>query len=339
MAEAAQPFSIVTVVMNRTAHLLQTAPLLAAWPHHAEHLVVDWSSRTPLRREQLPADPRLRLLRVDGEGQWCLSRAYNFALQQAAQPLILKLDADCWVADPAAPWTPLPTGTYRRTGSGGGLNGQFLIRRNDFFAVGGFHELLRGYGFDDKDLYQRLERQLRCERFAEGLFATLEHGDGERVAAGQRGSHPLGGELAAIAAMEASKAVNRLLARRQPWGPQQPRCRYRRLEAAAPGATEGAAARWELEPASQPQLAASLRQEAEDLGLRCRLALLLGVPERWLERRFDPRALRRLGRWLPLLQRLAGVRVALLAGGLRLLLRLDRLLGAISGLDQRGPSS
>ena len=44
------------------------SPRLAAWPHHDEHLIVDWSSRTPLRREELPADPRLRLLRVEGEG-------------------------------------------------------------------------------------------------------------------------------------------------------------------------------------------------------------------------------------------------------------------------------
>ena len=332
---SAQPFSIVTVAMNRTEHLLQTAPRLAAWPCHAEHLVVDWSSATPIRREQLPADPRLRLLRVEGERQWCLSRAYNFAVQQAAQPLILKLDADCWVADPSAPWSPLPAGCYRRTGSGGGLNGLVLIRRSDFFAVGGFHELLCGYGFDDKDLYQRLERQLECERFTAGLFATLEHGDGERVAAGRRERSPLGAELGAIAAMEASKAVNRLLAQRQPWGPQQPRCRYRPLATAGPGAGD----RWQLEPGSLPRAPAPLGQEAADLGLRCQLALLLGVPERWLERRFDPGALRRLARWLPLLQQLAGLRAALLAGGLRLLLRLDRLVGAISGLDQRGPWS
>ena len=47
--------SVVTVCMNRREHLLATVARLAAWPHHDEHLIVDWSSRTPLRREDLPA--------------------------------------------------------------------------------------------------------------------------------------------------------------------------------------------------------------------------------------------------------------------------------------------
>ena len=58
--------SIVTVCMNRSHHLLQSAPRVAALPWHREHLVVDWSSSQPLRREQLPPDPRLRLLPLDG---------------------------------------------------------------------------------------------------------------------------------------------------------------------------------------------------------------------------------------------------------------------------------
>ena len=59
--------SVVTVCMNRREHLLRSAALVAAWIHHSEHLIVDWSSAVPVRREQLPADPRIRLLRVGGD--------------------------------------------------------------------------------------------------------------------------------------------------------------------------------------------------------------------------------------------------------------------------------
>ena len=88
--------SIVTVCMNRQEHLLATAPKVAAWPHHGEHLIVDWSSTVPVRREELPADPRIRLLRVEGEMDWGPSRAYNFALHQARGTWMMRMDADCF---------------------------------------------------------------------------------------------------------------------------------------------------------------------------------------------------------------------------------------------------
>ena len=88
--------SVITVCMNRQHHLLATAQTIAAWPHHQEHLILDWSSRVPVERAQLPPDPRIRLERVDGEQRWNLCRAYNLAARLARGRLLLKLDADCW---------------------------------------------------------------------------------------------------------------------------------------------------------------------------------------------------------------------------------------------------
>ena len=99
MSEVPRGLSIVTVCMNRREHLLATAPRVAAWRHHDEHLIIDWSSRIPLRRDALPDDPRLRLLRVEGEGRWSPSRAYNFALAQARGAWLMRMDADCWPTD------------------------------------------------------------------------------------------------------------------------------------------------------------------------------------------------------------------------------------------------
>ena len=146
--------------MNRREHLLATAAKVAAWPHHGEHLIVDWSSTVPVRREELPADPRIKLLRVEGEQRWNLCRAYNFAVAQATGDRVLKLDADAWPTQAFDPFgADGETGLVCAFGSGPeGRKGQFLMARGLFEAVGGFHELLVGYGFDDKDLMARLHQ-------------------------------------------------------------------------------------------------------------------------------------------------------------------------------------
>lgn len=149
--------SVITVCMNRQHHLYATAQRIAAWPHHQEHLILDWSSHDPIDRTHLPDDPRIRLERVDGECRWNLSRAYNFAVQLAGGSLLLKLDADCWPdqLDPALLRDFDPH--VCRFGSGpDGRLGQFLMHRSAITTVGGFNEYLLGYGFDDKDLRSRL---------------------------------------------------------------------------------------------------------------------------------------------------------------------------------------
>ena len=168
--------SVITVCMNRQQHLLATARTIAAWPLHQEHLILDWSSRVPVERAQLPPDPRIRLERVDGEQRWNLCRAYNLAARLARGRLLLKLDADCWPDqfDPS-----LLTGVDARVcrfGSGpDGRLGQFLMHRSAFEAVGGFNEVLLGYGFDDKDLKARhgmAQKRLADLRDWQG-FATV----------------------------------------------------------------------------------------------------------------------------------------------------------------------
>ncbi|MFL0789808.1 MAG: glycosyltransferase family 2 protein [Prochlorococcus sp.] len=152
------PLSVITVCMNRQQHLLATAPRLADWPHHQEHLIIDWSSDQPIRRQQLPDDSRIQLHRVVGESRWNLARAYNLAAVLAKGSLLLKLDADCW------PGALVPEDILRAEtsscwfGSGpDGRLGQFLLHRKAFESVGGFNEVLIGYGFDDKDLKARLQ--------------------------------------------------------------------------------------------------------------------------------------------------------------------------------------
>ena len=272
--------SVVTVCMNRREHLLESAARLAAWPHHDEHVIVDWSSQEPLRRDELPPDPRLRLLRAEGESGWNLCRAYNFAIARCRGGELLKLDADAWPSDRFDPGDPslcLPDGgPLCAFGSGpGGRKGQFLLERQLFEAVGGFHELLQGYGFDDKDLIARL--QLRTGQAPAAMAAdwleVIDHGD--EVRAGQpaaaRWAEMNGSE--GLAAMRASRLANRLLAAHCPWGTHAPRSVYRQE---APGI-------WRLKASSLPRPPAEVADEIAHARRMVFWGSYLAIPEIFLE--------------------------------------------------------
>jgi len=260
--------------MNRRDHLLATAPRVAAWPHHQEHLIVDWSSSQPLRREELPADPRVRLVRMEGETRWSLCRAYNFAFARARGDRLLKLDADAWPTAAFAPGDPSLDEPLCAFGSGPeGRKGQFLIDHALLEAVGGFNELLVGYGFDDKDLLARLHHWggRQAAALPQAWLGVIPHSDAERaeLGAGRGGLAASQG----LAAMRATRLANRLVAAHCPWGPHTPRSRY--LEE-RPGV-------WRLEAGSRPEPPAAVAAELEHVRRMTFWGYFLAIPEVFLE--------------------------------------------------------
>ena len=213
--------SVITVCMNRQQHLQSTAVRVAEFAHHQEHLVLDWSSREPLRRDQLPSDSRIRVERVEGETRWNLCRAYNVAAQLAHGDVLLKLDADCWLEQ-------IDLDLHLKTVSdvcwfGSGLDGrlgQFLMTRAAFEAVGGFNELLVGYGFDDKDLKARLKSlDFAIQLLPEASIGVIPHSIHERVSRTDikaLRSSPLHDSLS-FAQRRASAMSNRIAAAHSPW--------------------------------------------------------------------------------------------------------------------------
>lgn len=129
---------------------------------------MDWSSQPPLRsviNDALLADPRLKLLRVDGETQWILSRAYNLAVRASSYDTLIRTDCDYTLStsfttvhhlDDTAP--SFFAGNYHQSRNENEvhLNGAMYIKRQHFLAVGGYDERIQTYGWDDEDLYTRL---------------------------------------------------------------------------------------------------------------------------------------------------------------------------------------
>jgi hypothetical protein len=162
--------SVVTVSMNRTQHLLYQARAVSMLSGHKEHVILDFGSTTPISRDQLPSDERIKLHRVDSpNGRWWLTHSYNLAFALASGDYILKLDADVL---PSQQFIDALTGQQaksrahlmcnRLTLQDWSLpsdlfttNGLFLCKHSSLAQVGGFNPYIQGWGWDEIDLYSR----------------------------------------------------------------------------------------------------------------------------------------------------------------------------------------
>lgn len=155
--------SLIVAVRDRHESLARVLPSWLAVEELDELVIVDWGSQRPLDA-LLPHDHRVHLVRAPLEREWTLARAYNLAAQVARGSVLLKVDADTWLDRSFLAMHRLPlrrfiAGDWRTAPNENAqhLNGVVLVRRADFAAVGGYDERLRGYGWDDTDLYVRLE--------------------------------------------------------------------------------------------------------------------------------------------------------------------------------------
>ena len=183
--------SLVTCAMNRSENLVKALPSWLACDELREIVIVDWSSREPVSEALAAAgltDPRIRVIRVEGEPRWILSYAFNIGFRAASCRQILKCDADI-VVDPRFfelnPLRPgcFVAGNWRRAAEGQAyVNGFFYIWKKDLAKVGGFNEFITTYGWDDDDIYDRLVQEgvTRCDVEGDTIY-HLPHDDEART--------------------------------------------------------------------------------------------------------------------------------------------------------------
>ena len=262
--------AIVTVCMNREEHLVRTASAVARWSHHQVHIIVDWSSDTPLLRSRLPSDSRIRLVRVNHEKVWSPALAYNFGISLVNSDYVMRIDADCW---PELCWEPFkmlsPDTAYVGQG-GAGRYGQFLMPLEMFDRVGGFNERMVGWGFEDKDLRFRLEFQIgaRLVELDDQLIGVLEHSNKRRVS-----DQGVSTVQQSLAALRASRLRNQLIAAYCPHGRFSPKSLYVKESEDV----------WVLQVGTRPVLSSSLKKKIDEAMRRCFWGSYLALPDRVVE--------------------------------------------------------
>lgn len=180
--------SVITACMNRNHQLEKSLPSwLAANPD--EIIIVDWNSNKSVKEivSKYSSD-KIKLITINNVDHWTLTRAFNLAARFTSYSRILKLDCDS-IIDPdfflyhhltgkiffAGDWRKSRDVNERHT------NGIVYVKRKNFFAVGGYNELITTYGYDDCDLYNRLDKTQKRLTINLNTVQHLEHSNTDRT--------------------------------------------------------------------------------------------------------------------------------------------------------------
>lgn len=158
--------SLVAACMNREENLLK---VIDSWltTDVNEIVIVDWSSTSELRPKLSRInDPRLKLIRIDGEQYWVLTHALNVGLRFASHELVYKVDCDIELTQDFFKKNTPQNGEFVRGFWKSGLehggegqqfiNGTFGAYKEDLRKANYYDERIMSYGWDDSDIYLRL---------------------------------------------------------------------------------------------------------------------------------------------------------------------------------------
>lgn len=183
-------------IMNRNHHVWQTVPSWISCEEISEIVLVDWSSANPIHMDEncknICGNKKIKIIRVENE-QYFLSPSFalNIGIDMSSGSNILKLDIDHKLVN-----KNLLKILSRNLNPGHFFCGTVPLQefncywgfsffhRHDFEKIGGFNENFRGWGGEDADFYDRLEKA-KCERTVvlniDDFIQHLDHNDEMRV--------------------------------------------------------------------------------------------------------------------------------------------------------------
>lgn len=187
--------SAICCARNRNDMLKQTLP---SWLNQNrafdEIVLVQWGGvERVLDVVQSVGNPKpVVVYEVLDTDRWVLTHAYNLAARLSRHPALYKLDTDYLLHPHFTTQYQITnvsrffTGNWRMYPScntnARNINGCILISQRLFWSVGGYNERIVDYGYDDEDLYERLQLAgyLRLN-LSYGLIKHIPHDDTRRA--------------------------------------------------------------------------------------------------------------------------------------------------------------
>ena len=146
--------------MNRVENLQKSIISWLDTKYFDEIIVLDYGSKDILKLDNIES-PIVKIFREEAK-YWHLSRAFNIAAQLTNGEVIAKLDSDYFIDKKFFNQNIMNlnkkeflTGNGCRTQS---LWGFLMLQRKHFFDVNGYNERVVGWGHDDVDINQRLQK-------------------------------------------------------------------------------------------------------------------------------------------------------------------------------------
>lgn len=170
--------------MGRLSQLQQSLPTLLQQPG-ASICVVDYSCPERAGDWVEREHPDVTVVRVADQRRFCLAHARNAGAQVMQSEWLCFVDADTLLrpafADTVRPL--LRNGNfYRAAPFHPELCGAVICHREDFTQIGGYDEVIQGWGCEDRDLYARLELlDVYESSFPASTLQPLSHDDALRV--------------------------------------------------------------------------------------------------------------------------------------------------------------
>lgn len=177
--------TFLTTVRGRLAHLKQTLPTFVAQPDSAV-IVVDYRCPDGTADWVEANHPSVEVIREREASRFEISRARNLGVAAVRTPWICFVDADVALApDFSEKVCPLLTAGryYQARPRTIETWGTVIIAWEDIDRVGGYDEVIQGWGKEDDDLYARLVISgVKRATFPGETLRGISHEDAARVA-------------------------------------------------------------------------------------------------------------------------------------------------------------
>lgn len=194
-------FSIITACKNRLSHLKESLPVMLAQPN-SEVIVVDFSCGEGTADYVRRHHPGAKIVEVPGKDYFSNWEARNAGAAASTGEWLVFVDADVILAQDCIAWLDqhMKPGIYAKFKPGkqlerhrsntsaislNNLQGFLVVRRPAFKLVGGYDELLKGWGAGgDVDIqnalsHARIKKTFLPEHVVDRI---IEHGDDLRFA-------------------------------------------------------------------------------------------------------------------------------------------------------------